>query len=420
MAWAGLYLSTERYAELPSQWRGFLNDLRLIRSVAIKPGPSVPESPLRQEYEKEVRRLRDNAKQQPLVADETADLGALLVRLGEFDAALEVLRPAQRAHPNHHAIAANIGAAWQGYGDLERAAEALRSAVALAPDGMKNGEKLHLHLVEQRLAKQLDELDHLFSTSFSEGSYAAGPWPAEQLKKLPPHAIADVQQLLLWLPFDGRLYWQMAELANAYGDVRMASELFESCVSQFNLTNPVLRQHRQTLKAAVAAQSKKDANSVAAANVEHQLHPSLVTFRSKRPLLSRRFDVASLPPLNPDGVNTLPWGLLAETTLDRNFRPTFAKRLREMDGMQVTLAGFMQPITEDQVYGTFMLIEFPTGCWYCEMPEVTGIVLVELGGGKTTTFGRQLVKVTGKLKLNATDPEDFIYTISEAKVSGAD
>jgi hypothetical protein len=63
-----------------------------------------------------------------------------------------------------------------------------------------------------------------------------------------------------------------------------------------------------------------------------------------------------------------------------------------------------------------MFIEFPIGCWYCEMPEVTGIVYVELA--KTATLTRGLVRVTGRLHLNAADPEDFLYAIRNAKVSG--
>ena len=80
------------------------------------------------------------------------------------------------------------------------------------------------------------------------------------------------------------------------------------------------------------------------------------------------------------------------------------------------LSGFMQPLSEDAEAGAFLLIEYPVGCWYCEMPEPTGIVLVELPDGKTCNFTRDQVRVTGKLVLNATDPENFLYTLRQAKV----
>jgi hypothetical protein len=111
---------------------------------------------------------------------------------------------------------------------------------------------------------------------------------------------------------------------------------------------------------------------------------------------------------------------LSETTVDRHFKPTFAKYLRELDGKEVSLLGFMQPLDENPDAASFMFIEYPVGCWYCEMPEVTGIVLVDLPPGKTQQLTRGLIKVTGKLTLNANDPENFLYTISKARVSGAD
>ena len=34
---AGLYYSGEQFASLPTQWRGFLLDHRLLRNIAFKP-----------------------------------------------------------------------------------------------------------------------------------------------------------------------------------------------------------------------------------------------------------------------------------------------------------------------------------------------------------------------------------------------
>jgi hypothetical protein len=94
--------------------------------------------------------------------------------------------------------------------------------------------------------------------------------------------------------------------------------------------------------------------------------------------------------------------------------------LQELDGKQISLNGFIQPLNEGLELSSFLLIEYPVGCWYCEMPEITGIVLVELAPGKTGTFTRGLVKVVGRLSLNTGDPESFLYRIQQAKVSGVD
>src|SRR5690348_831095 len=80
---AGLYYSGEPIAELPSQWRGFLLDQRLLRNIALKPSASLPASPTRVKYEEALNKLEKAAKGRKLTADELADQGALLVRLGE-------------------------------------------------------------------------------------------------------------------------------------------------------------------------------------------------------------------------------------------------------------------------------------------------------------------------------------------------
>src|SRR5262245_1519997 len=80
---AGLYYSGEAFAELPSQWRGFLLDQRALRMIAVKPADSVAPHPLRAHYLEHRARLEKLALTRKLSADEAADLGALHVRLGE-------------------------------------------------------------------------------------------------------------------------------------------------------------------------------------------------------------------------------------------------------------------------------------------------------------------------------------------------
>jgi hypothetical protein len=414
LAQAGLHYSGETYAELPSRWRGFLLDQRSLRLIAVKPTPAQPASLLRQRYEQEAARLaRQTSK---LTPDEAADLGALYLRLGEVARAIEVLRPAQRANPVHFRLVANLGTAWQMHGDLTQAAAALEQAVRLAPGRVLRAEELHLKLVRlrQRERSATQTLDKLFDVTFvgPSGRYEAGSLAKEQRRALPFSAIAQVQQLALWLPADARLLWQLAELANAHGDVAIAAAIMDGCVTEFGLRDPELQEHRKILRAAAEALAKK---SDPGAKADHEAHALLFKPRSSRPLLSKT-GLAALPPIDAKGVNTLAWEVIAETTMDRQGRPTFAKYLRELDGKQVVVRGHMQPLGEGTDLGAFMLIEHPIGCWYCEMPEVTQIVLVELPEGKSGKFSRDRLRVTGKLVLNATDPENFLYTIRDAKV----
>jgi hypothetical protein len=420
---AGLHYSGETFADLPSQWSGFLLDQRTLRNIGLKPNASLTASPARLRYQEAAAQLEKTRRGRKLTADEQADLGAVYVRLGELQTALDVLRAAERDYPHHFRIIANLGTAWQLHGDLEQAAACLQQAVRLAPGKLQRFEEYHLKLVQLRRPQPRDTkvLDHLFDVRFvGEGNkYEPGKLAVAERKKLPSDAVAIAQQLALWLPADVRLLWLLAELANAHGDVKTAAAMMDGCVNEFGLRAEELRQHRQVTRAAadeVAAASPAD---FAAVKTSHEGHAGLIKARSKRPLMTR-LDQAPLPPIRADAVNALPWTVLSETTVDRKFKPTFPKYLQELNGKTIMVSGFMQPLREDQESGSFMLIEYPVGCWYCEMPEINGIVLVELPAGKIVTPTRGLVKVEGQLQLNGTDPENFLYTISKARVKEAD
>jgi tetratricopeptide (TPR) repeat protein len=411
---AGLYCSEEAFADLPSQWRGFLLDQRALRLLAVKPMGTTPASPLRTRYEKAVEKLTKRSAERPLTADEAADLGALHVRLGDIGRALDVLRPAQRANPSHFRLAANLGTAWQLSGDLEQAATTLQQAVRLAPGKLLRAEELHLHLVRLRKNEPRGTvgLDDLFDIRFvgPSGKYEAGKLAEEQRKKLPSDAAASLQQLALWLPMDARLLWQVGEMAGAHGDVGTAAATLDGCVIDFNLRAPELLDHRRLCRAAADELAR-----TAPDNAMHQQgHTLAFKPRSSRPLVHD--DLASLPPIDPKGVNVLPWAVMGLTALDRQARPTFPPYLKELDGRTVEVTGFMQPLGSELECGAFMLVENPIGCWWCEMPTVIGILLVELPEGKTTPYSRNALRITGKLALNATDPERFLFVIGNAKV----
>jgi hypothetical protein len=417
MAQAGVYYSGETIAELPSQWRGFLVDQRSLRYLAVPPAKGLPPSPLQTEYRNALARLE---KKDKLSADEIADLGALYIRLGQPGKAVEHLRPAQRQYPEHFRIAANLGAAWQLQGDLAQAAECLRVAAKLAPPKLRPAEEFHLKLVRLRLQspKDLRQIDDLFGVKYvgAKGTFEPGTIAPEERKKLPSNAVAIVQQLALWLPADTRLLWQLADLANAYGDIRTAAAIFDGLVTEFAQTAPELRQRRQQLK--MLADTLPPGSQSNDARSAHEGHQG-ITFHSPRPLV-RKFDATQLSEPSADRTNSLPWGILTETTLDAKFRPAFPEYLKKLDGKNVSVTGFMQPLGEDVELSAFMLIEYPVGCWFCETPAPNGILLIEMPSGKSATLRKGLVKVEGKLKLNATDPEDFLFSLKDAVVGEVD
>ncbi|WP_020473144.1 DUF3299 domain-containing protein [Zavarzinella formosa] len=405
---AGVHYSGEKFNELPANWRGFLLDHRSLRMIGATPGAGIPIHILREQYLALAEKLETQAKTKPLTADQLADLGAIYLRLNLPAKAIDILRPAARQYPDHFRILSNLGTAWQMSGDLAGADRSLVEAIRVAPPVWKKFEEAQLKLVRLRVreAKNPNAVDDLFGVKFAE------KMPPEERKKLPTDDVALVQQLALWLPADGRLLWQLGELANAHGDVRTTASILEGCVSEFALAAPEVRLHRKQYREAADAIGKLP-------DAEHAKFRGDIAFKSTR-ALQREFDLTTLPEIRPDGTNLLPWPVLNETTIEKPFKPNFLKHLRQLDGKKVAITGYMQPVSMDFEVSGFMLVEYPVGCWFCETPEPSGIVFADLGEGKSTTVRRNRVKITGVLKLNSSDPEDFLYTIVGAKVSDPD
>jgi hypothetical protein len=379
--------------------------------------PNAAPTLLRQQYRLAADKLLEARQVRELTADEAADLGALLVRLGQPEKALGPLVEGQRKHPEHFRLTANLGTAWQLNGDLDKATETLRDAVKLAPQKWKTAETYHLKLVEARRKekKAATELDDLFGVSYvgASGKPEPGRIDPAQRKNLPADAAAIVQQLCLWLPADGRLLWQIGEIANAHGDVRTAAAILDGCVTEFAIASPEARK-RRTIYRQAADEIAKLPDS------EHEKYRGDLKTKSPRPLV-KKIDSSVLPAIRPDGVNTLPWLVLGESTIGRTFTPSFAKYLAELEGKRIALTGFMQPAgNEANDLTSFLLVENPIGCWFCESPDPTGIVFVALAKGLTTPLKKGIVKIEGTLSLNRDDPEQYLYTIKNAKISEPD
>ena len=382
-AMAGLHYSGEVQNPLPAKWRGFLLDHRSLRLLAAPQ----PASPLHDAYAEARLKLESANRTRALTADETADLGALYVRFGLADKAIAILRPAVRANPDHFHLAANLGTAWQLAGDLEQAAAALDDAVRLAPSRAKPFEQAHRNLVKlrQNEPKGSTALDALF------------------VGKPTDDTVSVVQQLALWLPGDGRLLWQLGEAAFATGDTRMAANILDGCVTEFAMKSDGLRRNRQTYKTASEAET----------------HEGTLTFRSPRALV-RQFDETKLPTIQRDGTTDLPWPALAETQIGKKFPPKYLKFVQELDGKRVSIVGFVRNRSGEGDVTEFLFTEFPVGCWFCELPEPAGIVRVQLAAGKSTQIGTTSIKIVGTLKLNRTDPEDYLFTIAGATIRAND
>jgi hypothetical protein len=89
---------------------------------------------------------------------------------------------------------------------------------------------------------------------FGPMTWTAGKLSEPDNAKLPPDAIAIVQQLILWAPDDTRLLWLLAELYAAKGMLREADQVFDQCTWGRSFTNrKILMDHRAIVRDLVAA-----------------------------------------------------------------------------------------------------------------------------------------------------------------------
>jgi hypothetical protein len=202
----------------------------------------------------------------------------------------------------------------------------------------------------------------------------------------------------------------MGEAALATGDIRTAANILDGCAGEFGMASPKLRARRQELRRLVDALDTKD---------DHTAKVSVV-FASTRPLGSV-FDAAKMPAVRADRPNPLPFEAIAETTVEKGFRPKFLDYVNSLDGKPVTLFGYAAKSGDDTDGRAFLVTEHPIGCWFCESPEPVSIVKVELAKAvDPAAIGKGFLKIRGTLSLNRTDPERFLFEIKNGELVPTD
>ena len=259
---------------------------------------------------------------------------------------------------------------------------------------MERSRSLHLRLIELRRK----ESDASTLVDLFDGS-----------KLTIDERIKIIQQLALWWPNDGRLLWQLAELAHQAGDVRTAAKLLDGCVIEFKLAAPLAREHRRTYRA--------EADALEAMGHRSE---SKITFVSSR-ALQRSIDPNRLPKIQPKGVNRLPWLAITETEISPRGQAKVIDYVQNLSDKRVSITGFMAPlgIANDEL-PQFLLTQYPIGCWFCESPGPSRVITIQLTRDSTVSPTREMIKVVGILKVNTTDPERFPFTIINATVGAVD
>jgi hypothetical protein len=275
-----------------------------VREIAIlPPNPSDPPNRTRQTYLNRVRE-RQAKGVAALSQSELAGLTADLIRLNRANEVLNLLHPIARDPRRGGFLAyAHLARAHAAQGDWQGGYDQQQMAVRYSefPESFPRHTKAQLAWLKRierdyyfpflahratdarkgRRGNLQEDVDALFPSVAppkrpdnpvrfvsESGEYRAGSIAEAERKKLPPDALAIVQQIVLWHPQDARLYWLLGELYNATGDPESAAKILDHCTYNMAYSNPQVIEHRRVLKAAADAASAARAAEAAKAREE--------------------------------------------------------------------------------------------------------------------------------------------------------
>lgn len=233
----------------------------------------------RKKAERRVAELRNLPRLGPLGR---AELHALLLKLRNVDEVISEF-PAGRASGfpavNHAAMAYFLEPqlATRARGLQPMAVEAVPDAdwgkhSAARMRWARRAEGFLLRLIRSRAGGggSGEGVDPIFTggdgapVRFGGDGYRAGGIAKAEFEKLPEDALALTQQLVLWLPGDTRLYWQLGEVYNAFGDPEAAKAVFDDCVDSRRYSNDTLFEHRRVLAEGLQALAEQGQEATAA------------------------------------------------------------------------------------------------------------------------------------------------------------
>jgi len=125
-------------------------------------------------------------------------------------------------------------------------------------------------------------------------------------------------------------------------------------------------------------------------------------------------------PPTPADQPALSWDFLRDSEGEYGEERSFPEELTALDGKVVSLVGFMAPLDDYADVNTFILLPFPTCCYYCAAPEPNEVLYIELAGAAKTDLDQyDPVEISGNLALWREPEEEFLFGILDATVQKA-
>ena len=117
-----------------------------------------------------------------------------------------------------------------------------------------------------------------------------------------------------------------------------------------------------------------------------------------------------------EGLDLLRWNLMRDTRGNARSGPTFTDALKEHDGQPVNIVGFMQPLNQFRDMDEFMILPLPIECYFCQIPPMRDVMLVQMKAGETTALYQEPVLLNGTLELHEGEGVKFFYTLNDAEL----
>jgi hypothetical protein len=261
---AGLYFPVEPWDFAPHG--GKVSSLSFDRFRIRLRECTTPPAALRQQYLAQAEELESRRRR--LGTDELIKLGGYRYRLGQNDQAFAAWHDATLKDSRNFLAYSDLALILFVRGEIVNAVRVAGDSRDLQPKQIpgltaeqstwwSRADVMLVKLMRSR-ARELSQgippaqlaPDDLFGVQFvgEDGRYAAGWLAASEMARLPEDAIAVIQQLVLWMPGDSRLYWLLAELYNAHGDMASALAIMNECKDLRRFPSDQLTEHRRVIQ----------------------------------------------------------------------------------------------------------------------------------------------------------------------------
>ena len=120
------------------------------------------------------------------------------------------------------------------------------------------------------------------------------------------------------------------------------------------------------------------------------------------------------------------WNTLSMVTYQREFDATFGMDvekpilnpiIRNFEGKEIELEGYIIPLTGKIEQSHFMLSRFPQSmCFFCGKAGPESAAQVFTKDGKKIAYTDKKIKVKGVLRINVTDITNLLYTLENGVI----